>query len=247
MCATLLCASAAHAQEIDDALGEDSISNKPMLLVITLLGLALIPLVILMVTSFVKIAVVLAIVRQAIGTPQIPPTQVLTGVAFVLSFFVMTPVLLDTLHGAKNKLDELGVKELTLKGLNPTIMAEMVKVAREPLRKFLVRHAHPSDLKFFLSLGTKMRRNTDSAALDIDDFAVITPSFVMTELKEAFQIGFVLFMPFLVVDMVIGNILMALGMQMLSPNGVGLPFKILLFVMVDGWHLLAKGLVLGYT
>lgn len=239
-------AATAHAQKIGDALGKESITNRPIFLVLAIAALALVPLLIVMVTSFVKIAVVLAIVRQAIGTQQIPPTMVITGISIVMTVYIMAPVGLDAYHAGQDTVLAHGIRELNLKKIGPNLIADLTTVVQEPLREFLIRHAHTSELDFFTRLAKKMRVGRGAEIVTEEDFAVILPSFVMSELKEAFQIGFILFMPFLVIDMVIANILMALGMQMLSPVTIALPFKILLFVVVDGWHMLAKGLVIGY-
>jgi type III secretion protein R len=120
------------------------------------------------------------------------------------------------------------------------------KESQGPMRDFLIKNAHLKDRDMFYKLAWRMRKPVDRADLSDQDFSIIVPAFVISELKEAFQIGFILFVPFLVIDMVVSNILMALGMQMLSPTTISLPFKILLFVLVDGWYLITKGLLLGY-
>ena len=114
------------------------------------------------------------------------------------------------------------------------------------MRRFLLKHGHLKDRAMFFSLAKRLRRPEDRQAVGPEDFIVLVPSFVISELKEAFQIGFIIFVPFLVIDMVVANILMALGMQMLSPTTISLPFKLLLFVVIDGWYLITKGLVMGY-
>lgn len=238
-----LCMAAA---KIGDALGKESISNRPVILLVALAGLTMVPFVLIMVTSFVKIAVVLSVVRQAIGTQQIPPTQVLTGLATVLTIYIMMPVGLDIYHDVREKMISPAFKNFSVETFHTGQMMELVAVGQEPLRTFLVRHAHLKDRDMFFKLAWKMRKPRDRAMLTDQDWSIIVPSFVISELKEAFQIGFILFVPFLVVDMVVSNILMALGMQMLSPTTISLPFKILLFVLVDGWYLITRGLVLGY-
>jgi len=125
-------------------------------------------------------------------------------------------------------------------------MMRLSREAGEPMRRFLIKNAHLKDRDMFYKVAWKMRQPRDRATLTDEDFSIIVPAFVISELKEAFQIGFILFVPFLVIDMVVSNILMALGMQMLSPTTISLPFKILLFVLVDGWYLISRGLVLGY-
>ena len=236
----------AWAQTIGNVLGKESITNRPMVLMTALAGLALVPFVLIMVTSFVKIAVVLSIVRQAIGTQQIPPTQVITGLATILTVYIMMPVGLDIYHDVRARMLAPSLRTLDVNSIKASQMMELWQVAQEPMRGFLVRHAHIKDRDMFFKLAWKMRRPRDRAMLTDQDFSIIVPAFVISELKESFQIGFILFVPFLVVDMVVSNILMALGMQMLSPTTISLPFKILLFVLVDGWYLITRGLVLGY-
>lgn len=239
--------SIASAQKIGDLMGKESITNRPLVLIAAIAGLAMVPFVLIMITSFVKIAVVMSIVRQAIGTQQIPPTQVITGMAIILTIYIMTPVGLDIYAGAKEQLLAQSPKgKGFLESIKVDQMVEIGNQAQLPIRNFLIKHAHLKDRDMFYKLAWKMRKPRDRATLTDEDFSIIVPAFVISELKEAFQIGFILFVPFLVIDMVVANILMALGMQMLSPTTISLPFKILLFVMVDGWYLITRGLLIGY-
>ena len=201
-----------------------------------------------MVTSFVKLAVVFAILRQAIGTQQLPPTQIITGLSVVLTMYIMAPVGLEIYHNGVQRLTPRDVRSIKAGKVDPKTVVLIGEIAQAPVRGFLIKHAHDSDRRFFHRLATKVRtgRKTTQAIMTTDDFRVVTPAFVMSELKEAFQIGFILFLPMLIIDMTVANILMALGMQMLSPTTLSLPFKVLLFVMVDGWHLITKGLIIGY-
>lgn len=241
-------AANAHAQSLKDIMGAGSISNRPLILLAALAGLALVPFVLIMVTSFVKIAVVLSIVRQAIGTQQIPPTQVITGLAIVMTIYIMMPVGLEVYAVSQERLLQMNVntKTFRLDTAAPEVVMEVTQAGLVPMRDFLMKHAHLKDRDMFYKLAWRMRQPRDRADLTDQDFSVIIPAFVISELKEAFQIGFILFVPFLVVDMVVANILMALGMQMLSPTTISLPFKVLLFVLVDGWYLISRGLVIGY-
>lgn len=236
----------AAAPKVGDAIGKESVSNRPLLLMVALAGLAIVPFVLIMVTSFVKIAVVLSVVRQAIGTQQIPPTQVLTGLATVLTIYIMMPVGLDIYHDTRERMISPEYRNFSVDTFKAKQITDLLAIGQEPLRGFLVRHAHLKDRDMFFKLAWKMRKPRDRAMLTDRDWSIVVPAFVISELKESFQIGFILFIPFLVVDMVVANILMALGMQMLSPTTISLPFKILLFVMVDGWYLITRGLVLGY-
>ena len=229
-------------------IGKEGITNRPLFLLAAIAALALIPFLLIMVTSFVKIAVVLSIVRQAIGTQQIPPTQVITGIATVLTIYIMMPVGLEVFHTGKAQLIKKGysIENVQMDTINVPMIMEIADIAQAPLRTFLIKHAHLKDRDMFYKLAWRMREPRDRAELTDEDWTIIVPAFVISELKEAFQIGFILFVPFLVIDMVVANILMALGMQMLSPTTISLPFKVLLFVLVDGWYLITKGLVIGY-
>jgi type III secretion protein R len=236
----------ALAQDLNTLVGKESITNRPVLLLFAMAGMALAPFVIIMVTSFVKIAVVLSIVRQAIGTQQIPPTQVITGMATILTVYIMMPVGLETYHTAKERVLSLPVKTLSMESLSAGQMIDMAKAAQFPLKDFLTKHSHDRERQMFYRLAWRMLKPRDRATLTDGDWSIVVPAFVTSELTEAFQIGFILFVPFLVIDMVVSNVLMALGMQMLSPTTISLPFKILLFVVVDGWYLITRGLVIGY-
>ncbi|NNE08558.1 MAG: flagellar type III secretion system pore protein FliP [Gemmatimonadetes bacterium] len=206
-------------------------------------ALSLAPFVLIMITSFVKISVVLSIVRNAMGTQQIPPNQVVVGLAFVLTIFIMIPV-------AKEVYQESGIStQSQSKIFSESSIKELfdsAKNGKEPVRRFLIRHAHNKDRALFVDLAFRLSGN-EQEVIDASSFQVLIPAFVISELKEAFQIGFIVFIPFLIIDMVVANVLLALGMMMLSPTTISLPFKILLFVLVDGWYLVVQGLVLGYV
>ena len=207
---------------------------SPVALLLVLAGLSLLPFLLVTFTSFTKISVVLSLTRSALGTQQAPPTVVLTGLAAVLSLVVMGPV-------AEAMLARVRAERL------PAVAGpEMLRVlssAAGPLQAFLLEHGSPELRAEFAALSRELR---GGAKVSETDLAVLAPAFVLTELKQAFQIGFLVFLPFLVVDMVVANVLLALGMQSLSPSQVSLPFKVLLFVAVDGWALLARSLVQGY-
>lgn len=225
-------------------IGTDSISSRPLVLMIALAALGLAPFALMMVTSFVKISVVLSIVRTAMGTQQIPPTQVITGLAIILTVYIMAPVGQEMYRVAD--ADGFRNKEGLMDSKNIDQMFEAAKRAKEPLRAFLMKKVTTKDRSLFFSLALKMRKVEDRKGIEDKDFLILVPAFVVSELKEAFQIGFLLFVPFIVIDIVVANILLALGMQMLSPTTISMPFKLLLFVMIDGWYLISKGLVVGY-
>lgn len=214
--------------------------TNPVVMVIVLGALAMAPFVVIMLTSFVKIAVVLSILRNALGTQQVPPSTVITGLAFVLSLFVMAPVA-ERMYDAAGGVPE--TRDIFSQASVKAVF-EASKVAKEPLREFLLKHAHDKDRILFMELAARLDGGEPPGR---EDFRVLIPAFVTSELKEAFQIGFLLFIPFIVVDMVVANVLLAMGMQMLSPVIISLPFKLLLFVIVDGWYLVVRGLVLSYA
>jgi type III secretion protein R len=224
--------------------GGGSVTNRPLVLMLVLTAMSLAPFVLLMVTSFVKISVVLSIVRSALGTQQIPPTQVITGLATILTVYIMAPVGQEMYRQA-NVYNTTQQQDFMSAATVDTLL-DAGKRAREPMREFLLKKVTLKDRTLFFSLALKLRKPADRVDIGDKDFLVIVPAFVVSELKEAFQIGFLLFLPFLVLDMVVANILLALGMQMLSPTTISMPFKLLLFVLVDGWYLIAKGLVIGY-
>lgn len=221
----------------------NGVMESPLSLLLVLGILSLAPFLLIMVTSFVKISVVLSILRNAIGTQQIPPNQVITGMSFVLSSFVMAPVAED-IHRAVTEPGPEMRTEVADPGLSSLV--HTWERAQEPLRVFLSRHAHDGDRALFVELATHLQTN-QLREVDPESFKVLVPSFVLSELKEGFQMGFLLFVPFLIVDMVVANILLSLGMMMLSPTVISLPFKLLLFVLANGWTLLVKGLVLTYV
>jgi type III secretion protein R len=218
-------------------LSQASYAGSPLAMMAMLALMSLLPFAVLMLTSFSKIAVVLSLARSAMGTQQAPPTLVLTGLAAVLSAHIMAPVM-ERMYDA----GQLAYQEVES---GAQIVSAAARVA-EPLRAFLVKHGSPEERARFVDLARELRPPEEAEQIQETALFVIIPAFVITELKEAFQIGFLIFLPFLVLDMVIANILLALGMQTLSPSQVSLPFKILLFVAVDGWSLLGRGLILGY-
>jgi type III secretion protein R len=229
-----------HAQ----ARGGAELPN-PVVMVIVLAALGLAPFVLMMLTSFIKISVVLSILRNAIGTQQVPPSTVITGLAFILSIFIMAPVgrqmyeAAGAIPNTRDIFSEASVKTLFT----------AVETGREPLRKFLARHCHAQDRVLFLELAARLERNsgTENPQIDKEAFQVLIPSFATSQLKEAFQVGFLVFVPFLIIDMVVANVLLSMGMSMLSPVVISLPFKLLLFVLVNGWYLVVRGLVLSYA
>ncbi len=223
----LLAATGANAQTEALALAAEASRGQSYSLSIQILVLmtllTLLPAAILSMSAFVRIIIVLSILRQALGTAQTPPNQVLLGIALFLTFFVMAPVISE-IHttAAQPYIDgELSADEALANGI-------------KPLRAFMLDQTRESDLYLFASIAG----HTDLASVDEAPMSIVIPSFMVSELKTAFQIGFLVFIPFLVVDLVVSSVLMSMGMMMLSPMIISLPFKIMLFVMVDGWALL---------
>lgn len=206
-----------------------------------LLALSLAPFAALMVTSFAKIVIVLGLLRQALGLQQVPPNMVLNGIAIVLTVYVMAPVGMDAADAMKSR----GVSAATIKSVSD--VGVVFDAAAGPVRSFLLQHSDERDRRFFLRSAAKLWPAERAQALKEDDLLVLVPAFTVTELTEAFRIGFTLFLAFLIVDLVVANIVLALGMTMVSPTLISVPFKLLLFVVLDGWARLLQGLVTGYA
>jgi type III secretion protein R len=232
---------AAHAAQA----ARDGGGSRPLVTLLVMAALSLIPFALLMTTCFVKVSVVLSILRSAIGTPHVPPSQILTGLALVLTVYVMAPTG-ERMYDAVKPVLAVGAGADLASGETVAALDAASARAKEPLREFLLKHADARDRATFHGLALRMRTAPERAGITDRDLLVVVPAFVTSELRRAFEIGFLLFIPFLVLDLVISNLLLALGMHMLSPTTVSLPFKLLLFVLADGWHLIARGLVESY-
>ena len=226
---------------------EDQPISKPIVIMLLLVVLSLAPFLLMMTTSFVKLSVVFSLIRSALGTQQIPPNQIVTGLALILTVYIMLPVGNDIYQKTSGVIRESGTNQALLSMASVDMMKKAVDVGKEPMREFLMKHSSVKDRGLFFNLARQLNGKKEGVNLAENDFMVIIPAFVITELTEAFQIGFVIFLPFLVIDMVVSNILLAMGMFMVSPVTISLPFKLLLFVLVDGWYLITKGLILGYV
>lgn len=193
--------------------------------------LSFLPAMLIMMTPFARILVVLAILRQGIGTQQTPSNQIIIGLALFMSFFIMSPVLDQIYSNAAQPYfdDQIGVEEA-------------LQEARKPLQNFMLAQTRETDLKLFAELSGQSQFNSK----DEVPFSVVVPAFVTSELKTAFQIGFLLLIPFLVIDLVVASVLMSMGMMMLSPLIISLPFKLMLFVLVDGWTLIVGTLASSF-
>jgi type III secretion protein R len=239
----MLLSGVVYAQKMAGAGGV----SRPLVLLIILAALALAPFIIMMATAFVKMAVVMSLMRNAIGTQQVPPNIVVTGLAMILTIYVMTPVGYQIYRSAGEVINQ-GTNQPLLSQTSIQLLVKAVDKGKEPMRAFLLKHVHKKEQALFYNMARKMQPvPEDRDAITENDFLNLIPAFAISELSEAFQIGFVLFLPFLIIDIVTANILLSLGMFQISPITLALPFKLLLFVLVDGWHLIVKGLVIGYV
>jgi len=215
------------------------ITTNPVTLILLMSALALLPFFLMMVTSYVKIVVVTTLVRNALGVQQVPPAMVLNGLAMILTLFIMAPVGL-----ASWKL----VEDYDLRDTgDPAYFVTVVATASPPLRDFLARNTAPQILGAFKAAAQRLWPPEFHPAIDEEGFLLLIPSFVLTELTKAFKIGFLLYLPFIVIDLIISNILLAMGMMMVSPMTISLPFKLLLFVTLDGWLKISQGLMYSYN
>ncbi len=209
----------------------------PFSLIILVSVLTLIPFIAVMATSFVKISVVLSLLRNALGVQQTPPNIALHGIALVVTLFIMAPV------GMKS-YDVLSKETLSFDD-QKNLMNQIQKAA-EPFKAFMVKHSVVEQQDFFIAQAKEQWPEDYKSSIGLDSFLILLPSFVLTELTDAFKMGFLLYLPFLTIDLVVSNVLLAMGMMMVSPMTISLPFKLLLFVLVDGWTRLIQGLILSY-
>lgn len=206
--------------------GQDYTLSLQTLILLT--SLTFLPAVVLMMTGFTRIIIVLSLLRQALGTQSVPPNQVMIGLALFLTFFVMSPVIDKIYVDAYKPLSE---SQIT--------MQEAMDKGIAPLKEFMLKQTRESDLALFAKMAEVEKIETPEQV----PLKVLVPAFVTSELKTAFQIGFAIFIPFLIIDMVVASVLMSMGMMMVSPAIVALPFKLMLFVLVDGWQLILGSLV----
>lgn len=223
----LLFTTYVHAEDFEI---KDYVPSIQLLVLFTIL--ALLPAIVIMMTSFTRIIIVLSFIRNAVGIQQTPPNQVLIGLALILTFFIMTPV----------------ATEINDQALQPYLNEEIgqdvaIDRAIKPLRSFMLKQTEGKDLRLFMDIAEV----TEVESMEDIPTKALVPAFVIGELRKAFKMGFVLFIPFLVIDMIVASTLMSMGMMMLPPIMISLPFKILLFVLVDGWHLVIRSLVISFN
>ncbi len=211
-------------------------------IIMALAGLALLPFVAMMVTSFAKFVIVLGLLRQALGLQQVPPNMVVNGIALVMTLYVMAPVLMQANDNIRERARGGQMSFQKVDDIGAAYDAVAV-----PLRDFLLKHSEERDRLFFMRSASKLWPPERAQNLREDDMLVLVPGFTVSELTAAFKTGFILYLAFLLVDLIVANILLALGMSMVSPTIISVPFKLLLFVALDGWARLLQGLVLGYA
>jgi len=210
----------------------------PLNLILGLIVAGMVPFIAVVATSYIKIAVVLLLVRNALGVQQIPPNMALNALAIIISGYIMAPVLVATFQilvtgdFAFNSVDAV---------------ARTFNAAKGPLIEWLTRHTSERELVFFVEAAREIWPEELSDAVGPDNIAILLPAFTTSQLREAFEIGFLLYLPFIAIDLIVSNILLAMGMMMVSPLTISLPFKLFLFVMIDGWSRLILGLIMTYA
>ena len=234
--------------------------TNPFLLIILFVGLSLLPFIAMVATSYLKIVVVMSLIRNALGIQSIPPNMVINALAMILTFYIMAPTMGESWNIARAELANpapavasvapgAASPAAQLPAATPGILeTDSIAKAAEPFREFLSSHTSDRERAFFVHTAERLwsKDPDEPAQIDPESFYILIPSFCVSELTKAFQIGFLVYLPFIAIDIIVSNILLAMGMMMVSPVTISLPFKLLLFVMVDGWTLLIQGLVRGY-
>jgi len=212
--------------------GKDAQYSLSLQLLALMTTLTLLPSLLLMMTSFVRIIIVMSILRQALGTGQTPPNNVLVGISLFLTLFIMSPVLTDVYTNAVVPYMENGMK-----------FDKALAAAEAPLRGFMLKQTREDDIGLFM----QMARNAEVTDASKVPFTTLVPAFITSELKSAFTIGFLIYIPFVVIDLIVASVLMSMGMAMLSPMMISMPFKLMLFVLVDGWSLIMGSLAASFV
>ena len=233
--------------------------TDPFSLIILLVGLSLLPFIAMVATCYLKIVVVMSLIRNALGIQSIPPNMVINALAIILTFYIMAPVASESWSIAKAELAKsrqaavvapAGAAQ-SAKGTSDGwwFETDVVSKAAQPFREFLSKHTSDRERAFFVNTAERLwaKGEDEQATVDPESFYILIPSFCVSELTKAFQIGFLVYLPFIAIDIIVSNILLAMGMMMVSPVTISLPFKLLLFVMVNGWTLLIQGLIRGYV
>ncbi|MGB0846217.1 MAG: type III secretion system export apparatus subunit SctR [Thiolinea sp.] len=213
---------------------------NPILLAGLLIILGLAPFIAILVSSFIKLVVVMQLTRSALGLQQEPPNMAISGIAIILSIYIMAPVVMET----KEIFTDQGIELTDIK--NPGFQ-DALRNSAVPLQNFLTRHSSKTERDFFVKTTKKIWPEKYSQDVEESNLLVLIPAFMVSELTIAFQVGFLIYLPFIIIDLIVSNILLSLGMIMVSPIIISLPFKLLLFVLVDGWSRLIHGLLLSYS
>ena len=225
-------ADKSFSQELSGFIGDASNTGTVLQLIIIITIISDAPSILIMVTSYVRITIVLSFLRTAMGLQQTPPNQVLISLSLFLTFFIMSPTIEESYKTAiRPWLDEKMVE------------SEALPKAAEPFKKFMLANTRDKDLDLFVGIG-KIDPKTELSDIPMH---IVTPAFMISELRRAFEIGFLIFMPFLIIDILVASLLMAMGMMMMPPVMIALPFKIIFFVVIDGWYLLAGSLIKSFT
>ena len=232
--------------------------TNPFSLIVLFVGLSLLPFVAMIATSYLKIVIVMSLIRNALGIQSIPPNMVINALAMILTFYIMAPVFSESWDIAKMEMasrtppaaasgGQVGTAPQGTVGPyapDPAVLS----AASEPFRTWLSNHTPEKQRAFFVRTAEQLwAKDGEPAEIDHESLYILVPSFCVGELTKAFQIGFLVYLPFIAIDIIVSNILLAMGMMMVSPVTISLPFKLLLFVMVDGWTLLVQGLIRGYV
>ena len=225
--------------------------TDPFTLIVLFVGLSLLPFVAMVATSYLKIVVVMSLIRNALGIQSIPPNIVVNALAMILTFYIMAPMCSESWQIANAELSAkpaaASTAQQAAEGDGFRFDTDAAAKAAEPFREFLLKHTSEREKAFFVRTAEQLwGKDGEPAVVDHDSFYILIPAFCVSELTKAFQIGFLVYLPFIAIDIIVSNILLAMGMMMVSPVTISLPFKLLLFVMVDGWTILIQGLVRGY-
>lgn len=232
--------------------------TDPFALIVLFVGLSLLPFVAMIATSYLNIVIVMSLIRNALGIQSIPPNMVINALAMILTFYIMAPVFSESWDIAKAEMAARTPPAAVSAGQAGTAPQgtagpyapdpEVLSKASEPFRTWLSNHTPEKQRAFFVRTAEQLwAKDGEPAEIDHESLYILVPSFCVGELTKAFQIGFLVYLPFIAIDIIVSNILLAMGMMMVSPVTISLPFKLLLFVMVDGWTLLVQGLIRGYV
>ena len=214
----------------------NELASNPFTFIAVVFLMSLLPIIVSIGTAYLKFVVVFNLLKNAIGIQQIPPMMVVNALSLIMAVFILSPVLTQVFTLAQEYPGELDVK----------FMSFFLSEGIEPYRQFLLRNTNPEILNVFKTMASEIWHEDTHHQIHNDNLFILMPSFALTELQEAFEIGFIIYLPFIVIDLIVSNVLLALGMMMMSPMTISLPFKLLLFVFIDGWALLLNNLVLSY-